>query len=110
MAETDPANQSNKSVNSPKDQASPGLWRRYRQLPRNVVSISVVSLFNDVSSEFIYPLLPIFLTSTLGASAKAIGIIEGLAESLSSLLKLFSGYASDRLQHRKWLVVFGYGL
>ena len=111
MAETDPADNLNASRSPSKhDEGTPGLWRRYRQLPRNVVSISFVSLLNDVSSEIIYPLLPIFLTSTLGASAKAVGIIEGLAESVSSLLKLFSGYLSDRLQHRKWLVVGGYSL
>jgi MFS family permease len=111
MAETDPADHSNASVSPTKPAgSSAGLWGRYRQLPRNVVSISLVSLFNDISSEIIYPLLPIFLTSTLGASAKAVGIIEGLAESVSSLLKLFSGYLSDRLRQRKWLVVVGYGL
>jgi MFS family permease len=86
------------------------LWRRYQRLPRNVVAIGVVSLLNDASSEIIYPLLPIFLTAGLGASAKAIGIIEGLAESISSLLKLFSGYISDRWGKRKWLVVGGYAL
>ena len=108
MAETqpDPADLTSARPN----QDRPGLWRRYRELPRNVVAISFVSLFNDISSEIIYPLLPIFLTSTLGASAKAVGIIEGLAESVSSLLKLPSGYFSDRLRHRKWLVVAGYGL
>jgi len=87
-----------------------GLWRRYRSLPRNVLAIGLVSLLNDASSEIIYPLLPVFLASTLGASAKAIGIIEGLAESVSSLLKLFAGYLSDRLGKRKALVVAGYSL
>ena len=87
-----------------------GLWRRYRSLPRNVLAIGLVSLLNDASSEIIYPLLPVFLASTLGASAKAIGIIEGLAESISSLLKLFAGYLSDRLGKRKLLVVAGYSL
>jgi MFS family permease len=87
-----------------------GLWRRYRSLPRNVLAIGLVSLLNDASSEIIYPLLPVFLASTLGASAKAIGIIEGLAESMSSLLKLFAGYLSDRLGKRKTLVVAGYSL
>src|SRR6266550_2426012 len=87
-----------------------GLWRRYRKLPRNVVAIGLVSLLNDASSEIIYPLLPVFLSSTLGASAKAIGLIEGAAESISSLLKLFAGYFSDRLGQRKLLVVSGYGL
>jgi MFS family permease len=87
-----------------------GLWRRYRSLPRNVLAIGLVSLLNDASSEIIYPLLPVFLASTLGASAQAIGIIEGLAESVSSLLKLFAGYLSDRLGKRKALVVAGYSL
>lgn len=86
------------------------LWYRYRRLPRNVVAIGLVSLLNDASSEIIYPLLPVFLAATLGASAEAIGIIEGLAESISSLLKLFAGYLSDRLGKRKWLVVGGYAL
>jgi len=79
-------------------------------MPRNVVAIGFVSLLNDASSEIIYPLLPIFLTAGLGASAKAIGIIEGLAESISSLLKLFVGYLSDRWRQRKWFVVAGYAL
>ncbi len=87
-----------------------GLWRRYRSLPRNVVAISLVSLLNDASSEIIYPLLPVFLATSLGASARAIGVIEGLAESVSSLLKLFAGYLSDRLGSRKPLVVAGYSL
>jgi MFS family permease len=86
------------------------LWRRYQRLPRNVVAIGLVSLLNDASSEIIYPLLPVFLATGLGASAKAIGIIEGLAESVSSLLKLFTGYLSDRLGKRKWFVVGGYAL
>lgn len=86
------------------------LWRRYQRLPRNVVAIGLVSLLNDASSEIIYPLLPIFLTATLGASAEAVGIIEGAAESISSLLKLFAGYISDRIGKRKWLVVGGYAL
>jgi MFS family permease len=88
----------------------PSLWGRYRKLPSNVVAIGLVSLLNDSSSEIIYPLLPIFLATTLGASAGAIGIIEGLAESISSLLKLFAGHLSDRLGRRKFLVVGGYAL
>jgi len=75
-----------------------------------VVAIGLVSLLNDASSEIIYPLLPVFLTISLGASARAIGTIEGLAESISSLLKLFAGYLSDRLAKRKLLVVAGYSL
>ena len=88
----------------------PGLWRRYRGLPRNVFAIGLVSLLNDASSEIIYPLLPVFLATSLGASARTIGTIEGLAESISSLLKLFAGYLSDRLAKRKLLVVAGYSV
>jgi MFS family permease len=77
---------------------------------RNVVALSVVSLFTDVSSEMIYPLLPAFLGATLGASAGFIGVIEGAAESTAALLKLASGWWSDRVRRRKPLVVAGYVL
>jgi MFS family permease len=87
-----------------------GLWRRYRRLPRNVFAISLVSLLNDASSEIIYPLLPVFLSLTLGASPAVVGLIEGTAESISSLLKVFSGYFSDRRGKRKTFVVLGYAL
>lgn len=87
-----------------------GLWSRYRLLPRNVFAISLVSLLNDASSEIIYPLLPVFLSLTLGASPAVVGLIEGAAESISSLLKLFAGYFSDKRGHRKGFVVFGYVL
>jgi MFS family permease len=89
---------------------TPGLWQRYRALPRNVFAIGLVSLLNDASSEIIYPLLPVFLSLTLGASPAVIGLIEGAAESLSSLLKLFAGYFSDRFGKRKPIVVLGYAL
>ncbi len=113
MAEidTDASDQFDASISNQKlDEGLPGLWRRYRKLPRNVIAISLVSLLNDASSEIIYPLLPIFLSSTLGASARAIGVIEGAAESISSLLKLFVGYLSDRFGKRKYFVVVGYAL
>lgn len=92
------------------EESAPGMWRRYRRLPANVFAISVVSLLNDASSEIIYPLLPLFLSVALGASPIAIGIIEGGAETVSGLLKLFAGYWSDRRGRRKGLVVFGYVL
>ena len=85
-------------------------WLRYADLPRNVWALSLVSLFNDASSEIIYPLLPVFLSLTLGASPIAVGVIEGAAESASSLLKLASGYLSDRFAKRKIAVFFGYGI
>jgi len=87
-----------------------GLWRRYRRLPRNVFAISLVSLLNDVSSEIIYPLLPFFLNNILGVSPRVLGSIEGTAESISSLLKLFAGHFSDRFGKRKVFVVLGYTL
>jgi MFS family permease len=87
-----------------------GLLRRYRGLPRNVFAISLVSLLNDASSEIIYPLLPVFLSLTLGASPGIVGLIEGAAESISSLLKLLAGHFSDRWGNRKGFVVSGYAL
>lgn len=80
------------------------------RLSRNVFALSAVSFFTDVSSEMIYPLLPIFLTTVLGANARFIGAIEGAAETTASLLKLASGWWSDRMQKRKPLVVLGYGI
>jgi MFS family permease len=79
-------------------------------LGRNVLALTLVSFFTDVSSEMIYPLLPIFLTGVLGASASFVGAIEGAAETTSSILKLASGWWSDRINRRKPLVVFGYAL
>ena len=79
-------------------------------MPRNVLALSAVSLLNDTSSEVIYPLLPTFLALSLGASPFAIGLIEGFAESVASLLKLFSGYLSDRFRNRKVPVFVGYAM
>jgi MFS family permease len=76
----------------------------------NVLILGLVSFFTDVSSEMIYPLLPIFLTSILGAGPAYLGVIEGVAESTASLLKLFSGIVSDRVRGRKSLVLFGYSI
>jgi MFS family permease len=80
------------------------------RLGRNVYALAAVSFLTDVSSEMIYPLLPVFLTAVLGANASFIGAIEGAAESTASLLKLASGWWSDRVRKRKPLVVLGYGI
>ncbi len=77
---------------------------------RNVTVTGFVSFFMDVSSEMIYPLVPLFLANVLGVNKSVIGFIEGIAESTASLLKVFSGWFSDRIRNRKWLMVFGYGI
>jgi len=74
----------------------------------NIVLIGLVSLFIDMSTEMVYPLIPLFLTSTLGATPAIVGIVEGIAESIASLLKVFSGYAGDVYQNKKRLTFIGY--
>jgi MFS family permease len=81
-----------------------------KPITRNVYALSAVSFFTDASSEMIYPLLPVFLTTVLGASAGSLGVIEGAAETTAALLKLASGWWSDRVKRRKPLVALGYGL
>jgi MFS family permease len=85
-------------------------WHRYRGLPPTVFALSVVSFLNDTSSEIIYPLLPAFLFVTLGATPFVIGLIEGFAESVASILKLFAGVLSDKFGNRKLPVFLGYSL
>ncbi len=72
--------------------------------------LGLVSLLMDVSSEIIHSLLPLFLTATLGLSVALVGLVDGVAESTASIVKVFSGYLSDRLKRRKPLILIGYGL
>ena len=81
-----------------------------RHFPRNVWVAGWVSFFMDVSSEMVYPLVPLFLSSTLGVSKSAVGLIEGLAEATASVLKLFSGALADRFGKNKFLMGLGYGI
>lgn len=81
-----------------------------RALPRNVWAVSLTSFLTDISSEMVINIVPLFLSNVLGASTAVIGLIEGLSEATASLLKLFSGWLSDRLRARKWLAVAGYAL
>ncbi len=81
-----------------------------RALPGNVWVVTATSFLTDISSEMIVHLLPLFLANVLGVQTSIIGLIEGVAETTSSLLKVFSGWLSDRLGGRKWLTVAGYGL
>jgi len=79
-------------------------------ISRNVAVLGWVSFFNDVASEMIYPIVPIFLTSILGAPASIVGLIEGIAESTASILKVISGWYSDKFQKRKSFTIAGYSL
>ena len=81
-----------------------------RSLPRNVQAVSLTSFFMDISSEMVINILPLYLFNVLGVRTSIIGLIEGLAESTASLLKLFSGWFSDQIGVRKWLAVAGYGI
>src|ERR1035437_1566266 len=79
-------------------------------IPRSIWMLGFVSLFMDVSSELIHGLLPVFMVSSLGASAFAVGVVEGIAESTALIVKVFSGVLSDYIGKRKFLAVIGYGL
>jgi MFS family permease len=90
-----------------KDQSS---FAILRQIPGAIWALGFVSLLMDVSSEMIHSLLPLFMVSTLGASALLVGLIEGAAEATALVVKVFSGVLSDYLGKRKWLATFGYAL
>lgn len=98
------------SRETPVTSPRPGLWAALGAIPLNVKVAGIVSFFTDFSSEMIVPVLPLFLSVTLGAPAAAIGVIEGIAESTASVLRVFAGWLSDRAGRRKPLVVAGYGL
>lgn len=83
---------------------------RLPAVPRGVWALGLVSLFMDLSSEMIHALLPVFLVSVLGASVALVGWLEGIAEAVASITKVFSGVLSDRLGKRKPLAVLGYSL
>ncbi len=80
------------------------------RIPRPVWFLGWTSLFTDAANEAIYPLLPVYLSRVLGATAVSLGIIEGVAEAVNSLLKVLSGYLSDRRSRRRPIVIFGYAL
>ena len=86
------------------------MFKAILQLPRTVWLLGLVSLFNDTTSELVYPLVPLFLASVLMAGPRALGLIEGVAEATASLLKLFSGVLIDKRGHAKGWVAGGYGL
>ena len=81
-----------------------------RRLPRNVWVVTITSFLTDISSEMLINLIPLFLSNVLGVRIVVIGLIETVATATVSLLKLISGWLSDRLGVRKWLAVLGYGV
>lgn len=84
--------------------------REIRKIPAGIWVLGFVSMLMDISSEMIHSLLPLFMVSTLGATAFVVGVVEGLAESTALIVKVFSGALSDYLGKRKGLAVFGYAL
>jgi MFS family permease len=97
-------------VADPSEASEPAAGSFRSLLRGNVLVLALVSLLNDTASEMIFPLLPLFLVSTLGAGPAVLGLIEGVAESTSSLVKLLGGWLSDRLGRRRPLVAAGYAV
>ncbi len=93
---------------TPSEALSSGWMKAVVALPRTVWLIGLISLVNDSSSEMLYPLIPLYLSSVLMAGPRALGIIEGIAEATASMLKLFSGVIVDRARRAKPWIVFGY--
>jgi MFS family permease len=89
---------------------SPGLLPKLRRLHPNIWAVTATSFLTDISSEMIVYLIPLFLSNILGVRTAVIGLIDGIAETTASLLKIYSGALSDKLGNRKWLAVLGYGL
>ncbi len=89
---------------------SKGFFKKVRGLPRNVWAVSITSFFMDISSEMVINILPLFLSNVLGVQTALIGVIEGVAEATASVLKVFSGWLSDKLRGRKWIAVAGYAI
>jgi MFS family permease len=86
------------------------LKKYFSGLSVNIFLLAVASLFADISTEMLYPVLPIFLTQTLGASASVVGIVEGIAQAMQNIVQGFSGWLSDKLQRPKPIAVIGYAL
>src|SRR5690349_14267218 len=95
---------------TPDDLAVIGQNRRVHHLSANVVRLGFVSLLTAMSSAMVYGLLPVFLVKSLGVTVASVGLIEGIAEATTSLVKVISGAASDWIGHRKPLVVIGYAV
>ncbi len=90
--------------------SQPSFSQRIKSLPRNVWAVSLTSFLMDISSEMVINILPLFLSNVLGVKTNVIGLIEGVAEATASILKLFSGWFSDKIGGRKWPAVIGYAI
>ena len=91
-------------------QSPSGAQATLRALPIGIWAMGIGSMFMDISSELIHSLLPVFMTTVLGASMLTVGVIEGVAEATAAITKVFSGALSDYLGKRKFLMILGYGL
>ena len=80
----------------------------FSNMKNNVILIGLVSFFADLSTEMVYPLIPLYLTTVFGATPALVGVIEGIAESLASLLRVFSGYITDKYRKKKPIAFIGY--
>ena len=97
-------------MDKPEARTSTGVMESLRSLPVNVWVVTATSFLTDVSSEMIFNLVPLFLANVLNAGTAVIGLIDGLAETTASLMKMYAGGLSDKLGERKWLTVLGYGI
>ena len=86
------------------------LKKYFAGLSRNTYLLALASLFADISTEMLYPILPIFLTQNLGATATVVGIVDGIAQAIQNIVQGFSGWISDKLQQRKWIALIGYAV
>src|SRR5438034_5770663 len=84
--------------------------RRFAWVTRNILFLALASLFADISTEMLYPVLPVFLTQTIRASASIVGLVEGIAQAIQNLAQGVSGWASDKLRRRKRVALLGYAL
>lgn len=97
-------------MKTPSANTGPSSPAAFRALPAGIWVLGLVSMFMDISSELIHSLLPVFISTVLGASMTTIGLIEGVAEATAAITKVFSGAISDYFGKRKWLAGIGYGL
>src|ERR1700687_3192700 len=90
--------------------AGTAIQRYFAGLSRNTFLLALASLFADISTEMLYPILPVFLTQTLHASGSVVGLVDGVAQATQNIVQGVSGWLSDQLQRRKSIALVGYTL